>query len=133
MSTEKRCILAIDDAPIVLRALGHILKEDYNVIVAKSGEQGIELAKKHNPSLILLDVMMPEMSGFDVIKLLKADNATKSIPIILTTGDDSTASREKGYVLGAADYIEKPFSEIVVKKRVEFNIQFVEMQRMLGI
>ena len=130
---QKLCILAIDDSPMILRALGDILKADYNVLIAKSGEQGISSAQKNIPDIILLDVMMPGMSGFDVIEVLKADDITKDIPVIFITGDNSADSKEKGYQLGAVDYIEKPFVEIIVKKRMEFNARFIEMKRKLNI
>jgi len=132
MSSHKHCILVIDDAPMILRALGDILKTDYNVLIAKSGEQGIASAKKNMPDIILLDVMMPGMTGFEVIEALKADETTQNIPVIFITGDDSHESKEKGYQLGAVDYIEKPFVELIVKKRVEFNVQFLEMNRKLN-
>ena len=123
MSNKNQSVLIIDDTPMMLSALGSILKSEYNVLVAKSGEKGIEFAKKNNPDMILLDVMMPGMSGFEVIEILKADDATKDIPVIFLTGDDSADSKEKGLGLGAVDYIEKPFSEDTVRDRVAFNLK----------
>ena len=123
MSETKHRVLIIDDSQMMLGTLGNILKSEYSVLVAKSGEKGITSAKKNTPSLILLDVMMPEMSGFEVIEALKADEATKNIPVIFLTGDDTVESKEKGYELGAVDYIEKPFEADVVRQRVSQNIK----------
>ncbi|MCL1995917.1 MAG: response regulator [Defluviitaleaceae bacterium] len=131
MHVDRHCVLIIDDTPIMLRILGDILKADYDILLARDGIQGINLAKTNKPSLILLDVVMPDMSGFEVITVLKTDYETENIPVIFITGLDSAKELERGYQLGATDYIEKPFVEFVVKKRVEFAIKFLEMERKL--
>ena len=123
MADKKHSILIIEDSPLILNALGTILKDDYTLLIAKNGEKGISIAKSNNPSLILLDVMMPGMTGFQVIEILKADDATKNIPVIFLTGDNSEDSKEKGYQLGAVDYIKKPFEANIVKERVGLKIQ----------
>lgn len=115
---DRQCILIIEDDPMMLRALGNMLKVDYNILAAKDGERGISFAKRNSPDVILLDIMMPGMTGFDVIGVLKADDETKNIPVIFLTGDDSDISKEKGYKLGAADYIEKPFVANALKERI---------------
>ena len=120
---QKPRVLIIDDAPMLLNILGNILKEDYTIIAIKDGEKAIASAKKNKPAIILLDIMMPGMSGFDVITALKADEETKNIPVIFLTGDGSKESKEKCYQLGAVDYIEKPFIANIVKERVAVNIQ----------
>ena len=132
MSTEKHRILAIDDSPLLRRAFSDILGKDYELFVEYNGERGIESAKENSPAIILLDIVMPGMNGFEVLSALKADPKTKHIPVIFITGDDSTASKEKGYLLGAADYIEKPLAEIVVRKRVEFNLKLLEYEKRFG-
>ena len=132
MSTEKHRILAIDDSPLLRRSFNDILGKDYIIDVEYNGERGIQSAKENKPSLILLDIVMPGMNGFEVITTLKAEPSTKDIPVIFITGDDSTSSKEKGYMLGAVDYIEKPLVEIVVKKRVEFNILLAEYKNKFG-
>ena len=124
MADVKRRILIIDDSQMMLGTLGNILKADYSVIVAKSGEKGISSAKKNIPSLILLDIMMPDMTGFEVIEVLKADDTTKDIPVIFLTGDDTEDSKEKGFEFGAADYIEKPFEPDTVRERVKLHIRY---------
>ena len=125
---KKHSILIIDDTPMVLRALGDMLKNDYNILIAKSGEQGIESAKKNKPSLILLDIMMPGMSGFGTIEILQADEQTKNIPVILVSGDVSYETKEKGYRLGAIDFIEKPFIEIAIKRRAGLIIEYIDLK-----
>ena len=132
MSTEKHRILAIDDSPLLRRSFSDILGKDYILDVEYNGERGIQSAKENKPSIILLDIVMPGMSGFEVITVLKADLSTKNIPVIFITGDDSTSSKEKGYLLGAADYIEKPLTETVVRKRVEFNLLLFEYEKRFG-
>ena len=125
---KKHSILVIDDTPMVLRALGDILKNDYNVLIAKSGERGIESAKKNKPSLILLDIMMPGMSGFETMVALQLDEQTKNIPVIFVSGDVSVETKENGYKLGAVDFIEKPFIEIAIKRRVGLIIEYIELK-----
>ena len=128
---KRQSILIIDDTPMIIRSLNGILKDDYDISVAKSGEQGIETAKKNMPDIILLDLMMPGMSGFDVIEALKSDDLTKGIRIVLITGSDSTDDEERGYALGAVDYIRKPFVDNIVRHRVKVNAEFVEMSRII--
>ena len=125
---KKHSILIIDDTPMVLRALGDILKTEYNVLIAKSGEQGFESAKKNRPSIILLDILMPGMSGFETMEALKADEQTKNIPVIFISGDVSAEAKERGYRLGAVDFIEKPFIEIAIIRRVGLIIEYIELK-----
>ena len=125
---KKHNILIIDDTPMVLRALGDILKNEYNILIAKSGEAGIASAKKNKPTLILLDIMMPGMSGFEVIKILKEDEETKNIPVIFVSGDVAVEAKETGYKLGVLDFIDKPFSEIAIKRRVGLIIEYAELK-----
>ena len=126
---KKHSILIIDDTPMVLRALGDMLKNDYNILIAKSGEQGFESAKKNKPSLILLDIMMPGMSGFEAIEVLKADEQTKNIPVIFVSGDVSAETKEMAYKLGALDFFEKPFIEIAIKRRIGLITEYIELKR----
>ena len=125
---KKHSILIIDDTPMILRALGDILKSEYNILIAKSGEQGFESAKKNKPSLIILDIMMPGMSGFETMEILQADEHTKNIPVIFISGDVTIEAKEKGYGLGAFDFIDKPFIDIAIKRRVGLLIEYIEMK-----
>ena len=117
--TEKPKILAIDDAPMVLRAICEVLKDTCEVFIAKSGEAGIEMAKKKHPDLILLDIVMPGMSGFDTIEALKKDPETRGIPVVMVTGSEIPSDEKKGYMLGAVDFIKKPFDLDLLKSKVE--------------
>ena len=115
---DKKCILAIDDTVMQLHALIKILQPKYTVRIAKDGESGFEFAQKYNVDLILLDMIMPGMSGLEVLKALKETEKTKNIPVILVTGNTSNEDEKKGFSLGAADYIKKPFNENTVVQSV---------------
>ena len=119
---EKKKILLIDDSPAILQILVGILRADYGLVTAIDGNQGFELAKKVIPDLIILDVVMPGVSGYDVLKALKADEVTKAIPVVLLTGKSSDADEEEGYALGATTYIKKPFDAVAIKKRIDNSI-----------
>ena len=125
-------ILLIDDTPIMLRLLSNALRSDYDVIVAKDGKQGIANAQKHKPDLILLDLVMPEMSGFEVLQILKIEPETQKIPVMLITGNDSVDDEEKGYGLGALDYIRKPFVASIVRFKVRFVLDYSMMKQKLS-
>jgi len=128
-NAPRQCILVIDDDPAQLMLLGHILYPLYDVKMAKSGEAGLELAEKHNIDLILLDLVMQGMSGFEVLAQLKESDETKHIPVIFITGSDSNEDEAKGLALGAVDYIRKPFTEVVVSLRVKIHLQLIAQMR----
>ena len=110
-------ILIVDDTPANIRILVEALKEEHQVMVATRGSQALELAQGlPMPDLILLDVMMPDMDGYEVCRRLKNDSATRDIPIIFVTADHSPTSEEKSFLLGAVDYVTKPYS---IKKLLE--------------
>ena len=114
---EKK-ILVIDDDKVNIIALAHFLKPQYKVILAKDGESGITAAEKHTPDLILLDVIMPDMSGFEVITRFKESGITKNIPVIFITGLNDIENIDKCLSLGAIDVIFKPFNESVIKEKI---------------
>jgi len=122
---EKNSLLVVDDETANIIALTNILGEKYDVHVAKNGADAILLITEHLPDVILLDVLMPEMDGYEVIAELKSKEATKSIPVIFITGMDSTDAEKKGLTLGAADYISKPFVSEIVKLRVQNQVNLV--------
>ena len=127
------CILIIDDTPGILRILKDILKDDYDILFAKTGEDGLEMAKSRIPDLIIMDVLMPPgISGIDVVKLLKAGEETMGIPIVFVTGKSDIEDESEGYALGAIDYIKKPFKREIVKHRIDFNMQYILMKRLLA-
>jgi diguanylate cyclase (GGDEF)-like protein len=121
--TEKAVILIVDDTRLNIQTLAHILKNDYIIKIAHGGAQALELvAQDPIPDLILLDVEMPEISGYDVCRRLCEIKDTANIPIIFVTGKDSAQEEEYGLSLGAVDYITKPIHPSVVKARVNTHI-----------
>ncbi len=119
-------LLAVDDEPTNLKVLNEVLGKDYRLIFAKSGEQALTLASQKRPDLILLDVMMPNMSGFDVCKALKQDQETAAIPVIFVTAMQEEIDEANGFSLGAVDYITKPISPAIVRARVKNHLSLVQ-------
>ena len=106
---NKAVVLIVDDIASNIQILASILKDTYQLKVSTSGLKAIELAgQEPKPDLILLDVKMPEMDGYEVIKKLKESEETKHIPVIFVTANDTTEDEEKGLLAGAVDYITKP-------------------------
>jgi len=130
MSNGKK-ILIVDDEKMNIIALAHFLKPYYEILVAADGASGIEAADKHLPDIILLDIIMPEINGFDVIIRLKENETTRNIPVIFITGLNSTEDEDKGMELGAADYISKPFNKSIVKKRIETHLKLAEYSKII--
>ena len=125
---EQARILIIDDIPANIKSLNGILVGDYDIAFATEWKKGLEIAGRTNPDLILLDIMMPEMDGFEICRRLKAEPATRDIPVIFITALDGEADEEKGLAIGAADYITKPFHPAIVTLRVRNHIKF-KLQR----
>jgi diguanylate cyclase (GGDEF)-like protein len=120
---SKAVVLIVDDVPTNVQALALLLKDEYDVKVATGGARALELASQDPvPDLILLDVQMPEINGYDVFKLLKEESITANIPIIFITGKDAAEDEEYGLELGAVDYIAKPIRPSIVKARVKTHI-----------
>jgi len=109
-------------------ALIRILGSEYMIYFEDDAAKGLQSAKTFNPDLILLDIVMPGITGFEVIKILKSDKDTRDIPVIFLTGRSDVQDEELGFVLGAADYIKKPFSTAIVMLRVSHQLK---MQRLL--
>lgn len=126
---RKHKILIIDDERTNLNALTYILKPKYSVFIAKYGLTALNVVRSIMPDLILLDVVMPGMSGFEVIAELKSSEATKNIPVMFITGRDSVEDEETGLSLGAVDYVGKPFHNSIVLARVKTHLQIVEYIR----
>jgi PleD family two-component response regulator len=120
-------ILIVDDESANLTLLRHILAEepDYAIFAATSGEEALKLVANNPPDLILLDIILPGISGFEVLRALKDDPATKEIPVIIITGIDDAVSEEEGLLLGAVDYVTKPFRSTLVKARVKTQIKII--------
>jgi CheY-like chemotaxis protein len=126
---EKQTVLAVDDAPENLHVLMELLKDDYAIIAAKDGEKALKLAETKTPDIILLDVMMPGMDGYEVISRLKSNEKTKDIPVIFVTSLSEEGDETKGLALGAIDYITKPFNPDIVKARVRNHLELREAVR----
>jgi diguanylate cyclase (GGDEF)-like protein len=131
--SSKPLILIVDDTPINIQVLAEGLLTDYRVKVATSGRAALEIITKQGlPDLILLDVMMPEMDGYEVCHKLKQNPETKGIPIIFVTAKNEVADEEYGLKLGAVDYITKPFHLSIVKARVKSHLQLQLMSNLLA-
>ena len=116
-------VLVIDDSPEILAIVNELLKNDYRLKAATGGEKGLRLAAAEpHPSLILLDIMMPDMNGHEVCRRLKADRATRDIPVIFLTAMNNEADEEAGFALGAVDYIAKPISGPILRARVKTHL-----------
>ena len=129
--TTKQSILIIDDTPAQLLTFGRILSSQYDVKIAKTGSKGIELASMYNIDLILLDLFMPDMSGFEVLKRLKASEDTKDIPVIFITGSVSNEDEAEGLALGAVDFIRKPVTKVVVRLRVAIHLRLIAQMKFI--
>ena len=128
---ELQKVLIVDDDAINRQVLADLLKPDYTVLLAKNGVQTLERAARHLPDLILLDVMMPDMDGYDVLRRLRADPQTKHIAVIFISGLDRPEDEATGLKMGAADYIAKPFNTTVVMARVALHLEVVRQRRIL--
>ncbi|MCL1940320.1 MAG: diguanylate cyclase [Synergistaceae bacterium] len=122
-------ILIVDDSMLSLRILSDILKEEYDVMASKEGREALKMAKEYSPTIILLDIVMPVMDGFEVLAELKQMPETSNIPVIFITSLNDPENEEKGLILGATDYIYKPFSPRVVKARVKNHIDLFLMRK----
>lgn len=121
-------ILVIDDIPANIKSLSGILAGDYNIVFATDWRKGLDLARRLSPDIILLDIMMPDMDGYEICRRLKSEAETRDIPVIFITALDSEADEEKGLAIGAADYMAKPFRPAIVKLRVR-NLLQLKLQR----
>ena len=119
----KSRLLIVDDEPTNIHILSNILSEDYEIRAANGGQRAIEAAVSQSPDLVLLDMIMPEIDGLEVCRQLKANEATKDIPIIFVTSMSDPANEELGLQAGAVDYISKPVSPPIVKARVKIHLQ----------
>ncbi|WP_346842184.1 two-component system response regulator [Metapseudomonas otitidis] len=126
----RQCLLLVDDEPTNLQVLRHILQDDYRLLFAKDGPKALELAGRERPALVLLDVMMPGMTGHEVCQQLKNDPATREIPVIFVTALADTEDEAKGFEVGAVDYITKPVSPAIVKARVRTHLSLVRMDEL---
>lgn len=120
---DKHRILVVDDTPANLKVLSGLLRDTYHISVATNGPDALELAMSESrPDLILLDIMMPDMDGYEVIKRLKSEDYTKNIPVLFVTAKGEVEDETHGLSLGAVDYITKPISPPIVQARVKTHM-----------
>ena len=117
-------ILIVDDERYNIKVLTDVLRADYKIMAAKDGEGALKAAQGDNPpDLILLDIMMPGIDGYEVCKRLKEDDKSKNIPVIFVTAISEVMDAARGFEVGAVDYIAKPFNPVTVQARVKTHIQ----------
>ncbi|MFW6308053.1 MAG: response regulator, partial [Campylobacterales bacterium] len=131
MEDKKYNVLIVDDEPINIQKLSTILDKEYEVIISTSGKKAIEIARKTKPDIILLDIVMPDMDGYEVCRRVKSDEELADIPVVFITAKLNDEDEAKGFSYGAVDYIKKPFNPISVKARVKTHITTHEQAKML--
>ena len=124
-------VMVVDDSGLNLRVATDILKNDFDVACANSGEAAFELMKKRIPDLMLLDLHMPGMNGFEVMEKMNADPELKDIPIIMLTADNDRDNEVRGFELGAMDFIAKPFIDQIMLHRVGRILELTRLQKFL--
>jgi diguanylate cyclase (GGDEF)-like protein len=129
MEAKRNSLLIVDDENANLKVLAYILGQDYTIYTATNGKDAIMKTREYLPDLILLDILMPEMDGYQTLSEIKKIENIQKIPIIFITGLDSDEDEIKGLSLDAVDYITKPFSPTVVKLRVRNQIQIITQMR----
>lgn len=122
-ANKKDKILIVDDSPANIQIINNILKDDYEIFFATDGISGLKKAYDLNPDIILLDVLMPDIDGYEVLSRLKSDLLTRDIPVIFITSLDSVEQEIKGLEAGAVDYITKPIVGALLKARVKTHLE----------
>ena len=120
---SKQTILAVDDTPVNINVVNEVLSSDYFVQAAISGKIALKIMAQKKPDLILLDIMMPEMDGYEVCRRIKSDPLLQDIPVIFLTAKNADEDEAKGLSLGAVDYITKPINPHILKKRVKIHLE----------
>ena len=131
ISKKKEKILVVDDTPENLDVVKGILKEDYTLFLAVNGNLALKIAKAQKPDLILLDIMMPEIDGYEVLRRLKQDEEINSIPVIFLTAKTEIEDERKGLELGAVDYIMKPISPPILSARIRTQLRLKQINQEL--
>ena len=126
----KKKILIIEDTEFMKKLISDVLKEaDYEVVTASSGEEGLQKVREEKPDLVLLDVVMPGMDGFEVCKILRDDESNNLMPIIMLTAQENEDDKLEGLELGADDYIIKPFNSRELVSRVRNTLKRIDRNR----
>lgn len=133
MNTKKPTILLVDDEAIILQSLASFLEEDYELLIAKSGTSALKISRSKQPDLILLDISMPDMDGFEVMRTLKEDPQTSSIPIIFLTAHSDSDTILHALRSGADDFTFKPINPTVVQKRIANTLEKSKANELLKL
>ena len=126
-------ILIVDDVTTNLKCAAEVLQDQYKLSMAKSGAQAINFLQKAKPDLILLDIRMPEMDGYQTLEIIKSNPETANIPVVFLTVDDQRESEIKGLKMGAMDFILKPFEPGVMLSRIDKILQIEDLRKNLSI
>jgi len=124
-------ILIVDDEPGNVALLANALKGNYEILTANNGYEAISVVREQRPDLVLLDVMMPEMDGFEVYRLMRSDASSADMPIIFVTAMDSREGEERGLELGAVDYITKPVNIKLAKLRIRNQLELKQHRNII--
>jgi diguanylate cyclase (GGDEF)-like protein len=128
-SKKKGTVLVVDDSRVSQTHCVQILQDEYIVHAASGGFEAISIAKAAKPDIILLDIVMPQMDGYETLATLRESAETKDIPVIFITSLDAESDEEKGLRLGAVDYISKPYNPTIVKLRIKVQLKLLEQMR----
>lgn len=123
-------ILVVDDEPYNLAVFSQILEPEYKLVFARNGVEALSAVAKHHPSLILLDIQMPDMDGYEVCKALKANTSVNDIPIIFVTTLSDSGNEEMGFAVGCVDYLSKPVIPSIVRARVRAHLSLVQVSKL---
>lgn len=128
-TNAKYHLLVVDDEPINLRLTKEILNDEYNLSFATSGQQALEAAKKIRPDLVLLDIMMPEINGYETCRMLKAEPSTQHIPVIFCTTLHDDDDESQGFLAGGVDFLTKPVKPSILEARVRNYLQLNTIEK----
>lgn len=131
--SKKSTILIVDDEITNIEIMNAVLEDEYEICFATSGAQALEVARRILPDLVLLDIVMPEMDGFEVCRRLKSDPLLADVPVIFTTGLDDIDDEAKGLSLGAIDYVSKPIQPVVLRARIDNHIELKRLRDQLAV
>ena len=130
-ASRRATVLVIDDQPINIRTVHHALAQEHEILMATSGAAGVDACRQHQPDLVLLDLVMPDMSGIDVAQRLKADPLTQAIPIIFVTASTDSEEESACWEAGAVDFVTKPFNAMTLRRRVQVHLALKRQAEML--
>jgi putative two-component system response regulator len=129
--SDRPGILIIDDSPGSIQMLAGILEADYEVYFATDGARGLEMVREQHIDLVLLDILMPGMDGYQVCRALKSDPVGRDLPVLFVTAMGECEGVEKGFEAGAADYIDKPVNPAIMRARVAIQLELKALRRSL--